>query len=67
MSTIGFAPAFAMPPAKATACASQMPVSKNRSGKSSRTCSNLFPWHIAAVSTATFSSRVIAAWIAAVA
>ena len=32
MSTIGRRPALACPAAKATACDSQMPVSKNRSG-----------------------------------
>ena len=42
-----------------------MPTSKNRSGKSSRTFSSLFPWHIAAVMTATFGSSCIASWIAA--
>ena len=53
MSTIGRMPTFAWPAAKATVCDSQMPVSKKRSGNSSRTFSSLFPWHIAAVSTVT--------------
>ena len=46
-------PALARPAAKATACDSQMPVSKKRSGKSARTFSSLLPWHIAAVMTVT--------------
>ena len=52
MSTTGRSPALAMPAAKATACDSQMPVSKKRSGKSARTFSSLLPWHMAAVMTA---------------
>ena len=60
MSTIGRMPALAMPAAKATACDSQMPTSKKRSGKSARTFSSLLPWHIAAVITATRGSSVIA-------
>ena len=53
MSTIGRSPALACPAAKATACDSQMPMSKNRSGNASRTGSSLFPWHMAAVITIT--------------
>ncbi len=49
MSTIGRNPALASPAAKATACDSQMPTSKNRSGNSSRTGSSMLPWHMAAV------------------
>ena len=48
------APALAMPAAKATAWLSQMPTSKNWSGKVSRIFWSLFPSHIAAVITATF-------------
>src|SRR5258708_6093341 len=46
-------PLLAMPAANATACDSQMPTSKKRVEKSARTFSSLFPWHIAAVITAT--------------
>ena len=53
MSTMGRSPALAWPAAKATACDSQMPTSKKRPGKSVRTFSSLFPWHIAAVITVT--------------
>ena len=49
-------PALAMPAAKATACDSQMPMSKKRSGKSVRTFSSLLPWHMAAVMTETRGS-----------
>ena len=65
MSTMGRMPALARPAAKATACDSQMPTSKKRSGKSARTFSSLLPWHIAAVMTATRGSAFIASWIAA--
>ena len=64
MSTIGRQPAFAWPAAKATACDSQIPTSKNRSGNSARTFYSLLPWHIAAVSTVTRGSRRSAAAIA---
>ena len=60
MSTIGRTPALARPAAKATACDSQMPVSKKRSGKSVRAFSSLFPWHMAAVMTVTLGSASIA-------
>ena len=60
MATIGLAPALACPAAKATACDSQMPVSKKRSGKSARTFSSLFPWHMAAVMTVTRGSSFMA-------
>ncbi len=56
MSTTGLAPALAMPAAKATAWLSQIPVSKNWSGKVSRIFWSLFPSHIAAVRTATLGS-----------
>ena len=56
MSTTGVIPAFAMPAANATAWLSQMPVSKNCFGRSLRTFSSLFPWHMAAVSTHAFAS-----------
>ena len=59
MSTIGRRPALARPAAKATACDSQMPMSKKRSGNSSRTGSSLLPWHMAAVITATRGSAAI--------
>ena len=65
MSTMGRAPALAIPPAKATACASQMPTSKNRSGKVSRTFCSLFPSHMAAVSTATLGLSSICRRMAA--
>ena len=58
MSTTGRAPALAIPAAKATAWLSQIPTSKNRSGKVSRIFWSLFPSHIAAVRTATFGSRL---------
>ena len=61
MSTTGRAPALAIPAAKATAWLSQIPTSKNRSGKVSRIFWSLFPSHIAAVSTATLGSRCMAA------
>ena len=67
MSTIGRQPTLACPAAKATACDSQMPTSKNRVGNSSRTFSSLLPWHIAAVSTVTRLSRRMQSPMAALA
>ena len=60
MSTTGRMPALARPAAKATACDSQMPTSKKRSGKFSRIRSSLLPWHMAAVMMATRRSSSIA-------
>ena len=51
---------MANPAANVTACDSQMPTSKNRSGNSSRTGSSMVPWHMAAVMTTTFASARIA-------
>ena len=59
MSTIGRTPALASPAANATACDSQMPTSKKRSGNSSRIGSSMFPWHMAAVMTTTRGSARI--------
>jgi len=60
MSTTGRQPTLAWPAANATACDSQIPTSKKRSGNSARTGSSLLPWHIAAVITVTRGSRRIA-------